>query len=865
MADEKLSQRTEATDPTGAELHIIKPEGGGLFSSWRISIANFLQSITDALTALGDQISALSDTVDFEKLNKSTGIIYGGELSINADPTKFDIAAGKAIVIDSYTDPTNPTFTEVEWVAQVGLTVDDIGIQALTFVLVDSGGFIQQAATSTSEQKRDAVELGVLVHVNLTTITNATSITNWMLDDSLSLEDFSIAIGTISLSGNIFSPNGSNLKIDKSGGTSFVKGGAYATDKKSPNVITSGTQVALTFFTASGSGSGVASDIDTNNWNPLGGGSLDPLPSGFVTTHGIFFSPTTGLTIVHYGQFIYDSLKEAIDSWQSEEYNVVSELEGVPLMGVLAFVQGATDLSDPLQAKFIKPGAFGIINNVRIPGYSRYASISKALAGMTYNRPDVTLLEDSGTIYADVERLGGGNLIFLFEEREYILDCLTGSGVGGKARIALTAGSAIAPEKNWVYVTRTPGDGLAQLNSSISRPTGEFAYVADCFIQDSVTFLATGALEAQRYTDAKEFDGRSSMQRTNERLRVLPAAWESGILQTVTIDAGPSPDTVNLAVTAGENWQKHLQQFPAMSVFVDGIFIANHPTAPYTKITDLNDTEALQTSDGTTLAGDRFNWVIWGVQNKTTGECKLMLNLPNDSYGDDEITVSDPNNTSVTTVPAEFRGTAFLIARMPMRHRTTSGGTYENLALSILGTQVIDMRGLIANITGGATSVPLGSSFEDLLFNIFNTIAGFEFRFDASNLTANRILTVQDISGTMAILEALQTVFEGQAHGGSSVESFSASKTFDADDGNNQSMLITASTTIGVTNELPGTHIYELEIDTATPPTITIGASFGTVMDNSAALINADNDINILTLYVNPSGAKRYTINTITA
>lgn len=123
--------------------------------------------------------------------------------------------------------------------------------------------------------------------------------------------------------------------------------------------------------------------------------------------------------------------------------------------------------------------------------------------------------------------------------------------------------------------------------------------------------------------------------------------------------------------------------------------------------------------------------------------------------------------------------------------------------------------------------------------------------------------TNQTIAGEKTFSDNLKV--NAQAHGGSSVESFSASKTFDANDGNNQSMDVTASTTIGITNELPGTYVIELEIDTATPPTITIGASFGDVMDNSADLINVDNDINILTLYVNPSGAKRYTINTITA
>lgn len=108
-------------------------------------------------------------------------------------------------------------------------------------------------------------------------------------------------------------------------------------------------------------------------------------------------------------------------------------------------------------------------------------------------------------------------------------------------------------------------------------------------------------------------------------------------------------------------------------------------------------------------------------------------------------------------------------------------------------------------------------------------------------------------------------IIDGQAHGGNHVQTFSASTTFDADNGNNQEMIVTATTTIGITNELPGTYVITLEIDSVASPTITIGASFGTAVDNNAALINADNDINIITLVVRPNATKYYTINTITA
>lgn len=125
------------------------------------------------------------------------------------------------------------------------------------------------------------------------------------------------------------------------------------------------------------------------------------------------------------------------------------------------------------------------------------------------------------------------------------------------------------------------------------------------------------------------------------------------------------------------------------------------------------------------------------------------------------------------------------------------------------------------------------------------------------------------VSLKISIANLLKTtaamVFGGQAHSASHTQTFSASTTFNANNGNNQEMVVTASTTIGITNELPGTYIFTLEIDSVASPIITIGASFGSAVDNNAALINADNDINIITLVVRPDTTKYYTINTITA
>jgi len=107
--------------------------------------------------------------------------------------------------------------------------------------------------------------------------------------------------------------------------------------------------------------------------------------------------------------------------------------------------------------------------------------------------------------------------------------------------------------------------------------------------------------------------------------------------------------------------------------------------------------------------------------------------------------------------------------------------------------------------------------------------------------------------------------FSGQVNSGSSVQPFSASQEFDMDDGNIQEMEVIGDTTIDVTNEQAGTYLIWLPINSIASPTITIGASFGDELDNSGTLLNADDDVNLITLAVSPSGLKKYSINTQTA
>lgn len=90
---------------------------------------------------------AYTYSIDYEPLShnhQATGLISGGLLSINADPTKFDISAGKGTIVDNYTDPENPSILHIEWPEITGITPTFLGSAIVSFVGLDTGGNVAQ-------------------------------------------------------------------------------------------------------------------------------------------------------------------------------------------------------------------------------------------------------------------------------------------------------------------------------------------------------------------------------------------------------------------------------------------------------------------------------------------------------------------------------------------------------------------------------------------------------------------------------------------------------------------------------------------------------------------------------------------------
>lgn len=301
------------------------------------------------------------------------------------------------------------------------------------------------------------------------------------------------------------------------------------------------------------------------------------------------------------------------------------------------------------------------------------------------------LVSSNGTVITgSLERTGGGDLTMIFGDGFTILDTTPA------VTIVLTAGLDTAPQQQFVYI---PASTKVLTLSTVGFPDTEHIKVADLFLKTAATTQTDDALGNRNWNDhIKSTNNNGHIPHIAERLRQNPAVWSSGTLGTCTVSAATASN-VYVDVTTGKVYQLHKQTFPALdSSTGDKMNIVNNFATKYTTTTNLN-TQTLD-SLGVTLANKTFSFVLWGVQNKTGENSPMMINLPSGSYAKNvpDSAVDDLLNYSNYTIPPEFNGKGFLIARFTFILQS-NGTDWE-----LYDTE--DLRGRTPNTSGGGAGTP---------------------------------------------------------------------------------------------------------------------------------------------------------------
>ena len=341
-----------------------------------VQITNNVQN--DTLTKVGmftqDGVldyTTKSKLLEISNQNANSGILLGGGLSINADPTKYDIGFGEGYV----SDPLNGTVTKVTWGTRSAQTTPYRTTSPATYVLMaNSGGFgsvVTQSTPPTAAQYRTHIYLGKLAHTTLSNILFAVSEPSRMFNTAGDLQDIARFIGSGNIDGNVISYNGANLNINCSSGHTLRWGANFSNDRNSPNITTESTFTAGTFRNKFRNGSGGWTAVNTSvidpNYYDDGTGILAVVPNNKWTVKTFWRFGGTGTIHCDYGQVVYDTKADALAS--IDKAIVVYDPDNVrdaSKRGWLVVKQGSTVLNAGIN-EFVIADKFGQRTNSNTP------------------------------------------------------------------------------------------------------------------------------------------------------------------------------------------------------------------------------------------------------------------------------------------------------------------------------------------------------------------------------------------------------------------------------------------------------------------------------------------------------------------
>lgn len=298
----------------------------------------------------------------------STGITAGGDISVNGvSSSAIDIAPFTGYFTDFSTDPFNPVITPISY---PGTTVEmDAGALARTATawLMDVNQVItQQATPPTNEQRRTHIFLGVTAQVGGVIIVDQ-SLPVILQQPANQFVDLMTSLGAFNVEGNRITPNGVNRMINQSSGQLFSQAfnhfvGPVQTNDPHVSTTIAQTPASFRYVTQSAPVFGpLTTLIDVANYDV--GGVVTPVPGGAnaSTIHRVYMFPNNTATeqiAIQYGQSSYSSLANAVAAIGAGTFTPNPLMRAAALIGYIAVIRTATDLSSTTQAAFVAAGKF---------------------------------------------------------------------------------------------------------------------------------------------------------------------------------------------------------------------------------------------------------------------------------------------------------------------------------------------------------------------------------------------------------------------------------------------------------------------------------------------------------------------------
>lgn len=272
----------------------------------------------------------------------ATSIVSGGAVTIAADPTKVNVAAGTGVAITG--SPAAPVGADVSWGATALSVSGSPGEWRV--VAVSAAGVISvtDAATRTAAWRRQNI---LLAHV----LTDHTGAAVQIVDGAFPAGGTAETLRDMYLSGGgAFRAAGLRctvtpvMGLSRSEGMVFDIGGNWRANPDSPNLITlpDDPVVSMQYASRDRLRGAATSTIQTAQYDN-GGASLTAVPPGSFTIQYVSMAPT-GKVFVQYGHRVYGSLAAALSAVEDDWTDLPSFTAGWGniVMAAMVVPSGAT-------------------------------------------------------------------------------------------------------------------------------------------------------------------------------------------------------------------------------------------------------------------------------------------------------------------------------------------------------------------------------------------------------------------------------------------------------------------------------------------------------------------------------------------
>ncbi len=328
-----------------------------------VTIGNLLQEAIQSESKLVFENTAgltKRDIVDtISNLSLHTGVISGFTTTINADPTRFDITSGTAIVVDR-SDPTNPVVTFLDFsgvTAQLDTNLGDVFSHL--YVDIDTGVVTTELNGILSlADLYDRVHIGQLIHQggNIVIVVDNVVVAH----GSSTSEIANLVFGggeKLSLTGSVITANGANLQVNLSAGLLRQFGTGFKGNPGNPNEYEAPDQnsipVGKFIKVHDASGGPLIRDmsdnlLDPDQYNQDGLGTLVSVsPSSRFTVVRVFRAAGTDDVLFYYGTAQYTTADEALSASEPTFVENIETVQVAPIAKIA--IQGdVTDFQSAL-------------------------------------------------------------------------------------------------------------------------------------------------------------------------------------------------------------------------------------------------------------------------------------------------------------------------------------------------------------------------------------------------------------------------------------------------------------------------------------------------------------------------------------